>query len=148
MSVTVRGADAVGEKLAGVAARLRDLTPQTSVIAADLMTLIDDSFAESRSPDGSAFAPLKSRVGTPLVNSGRLRSSNHATGTRSGLMFGTNVAYGRPHQTGTARLPKRAFLPVDLAGTGWSLMERGPAGEFWNRARAALQRFVATGEVT
>jgi len=148
VTVTVRGADEVGERLAGISARLRDLTPQTAVIAADVSTFIDDSFAGSRAPDGSAFAPLKSRVGTPLVDTGRLRSSISARATRSGLMFGTNVTYGRPHQTGTRRMPQRAFLPVDITGAGWALTERGPAAAFWARARAAIANFIRTGEVT
>lgn len=154
MTVSVRGADEVGAKLAGVSARLRDLTPQTTVIAADVMTLVDDSFAGGRAPDGSTWAPLaestlrQRRGTTTLVDTGALRSSISARATRTGLMFGTNIPYGRPHQTGGRRLPQRAFLPVDISGTGWSLTERGPAGDFWRRAREAIANFVRTGEVT
>jgi phage virion morphogenesis protein len=156
VSVTQTGASEVGARLAGVAARLRDLTPITSVIAADTMTVIDDAFRDERAPDGTSWQQLApstvaSRRGTApriLTDTGRLRSSNSARGTRNGLLFGTNVAYGRPHQTGGRRLAKRAFLPVDIDGSSWKLMDRGPAGEHWRRARDSIRHYITTGEVT
>ena len=50
--------DSVAARIAEMAARLRDLTPITSVVAADLMTFVDDRFASSTAPDGSAWADL------------------------------------------------------------------------------------------
>lgn len=156
MSVTQTGLDEASRSLEAIAARLRDLTPVTSVIAADTATLIDDSFANSREPTGSAFAPLapatvaRRRGGsaTPLVDTSRLRASVFARGLRTGVQFGTNVGYGRPHQIGTSRIPKRAFLPVESSGSAFVLTTTGPAGQHWDRARTSISRFIRTGEVS
>lgn len=58
MTITQTGGEAVVSRLTGIRERMRDLTPITSIAAADTATLIDDSFANSRAPDGSAWAPL------------------------------------------------------------------------------------------
>lgn len=58
MTIEATGLTEAQRRLEGMAARLRDLTPVTSVAAADTMALIDDSFAQSKSPDGTAWAPL------------------------------------------------------------------------------------------
>ena len=155
MSVEVTGLDEARTSLEAMAARLRDLSPVMAVIAADTMTLIDDSFAGSRAPDGSTWAPLaastlrrrRGTTATILVDRTILRPSIFARGQPSGLQFGTNVPYGRYHQTGTPRMPRRAFLPVD--GTGpFALTSTGPAGTHWQRARASVRRYIRTGEVT
>lgn len=133
--------------LAAIAARLRDLTPITSVVAADLMTFVDDRFASSTAPSGEAWAELKSRIGTTLVDTSRLRNSIFGRGQRAGLQFGTNVTYGRPHQLGTERIPQRAFLPVESSGSAFALSTRGPAATFWADARTRIAHFIRTGEV-
>lgn len=158
MTVTQTGATEAAARLEAMAARLRDLSPVTQVIAADTMTLIDDSLANSRAPDGSAWAPLaastlaarRGTTATPLVDTGRLRGSIFARGSRTGLAFGTNVEYAAPHQLGNAsgRPPKRAFLPVEMLGSAWSLMTSGPAGTHWTRARDAVRRYITEGVVT
>jgi phage gpG-like protein len=136
------------DTLSAIAARLRDLTPITSVVAADLMTFVDDRFASSTAPDGSAWAELKSRVGTVLVDTSRLRNSIFGRGQRAGLQFGTNVPYAGHHQLGTERIPQRAFLPVESSGSAFVLDTRGPAGTFWADARSRIAHFIRTGEVT
>lgn len=156
MTVTQTGLREATTSLEAIAARLRDLTPVTSVVAADTATLIDDSFAQSREPSGLAFAPLKpatvaarrGSVATPLIDTGRLRSSIFARGQRTGVQFGTNVRYARPHQLGTSRIPRRAFLPVEASGSGFALTTTGPAGAHWDRARRSISHFIRTGEVT
>ena len=165
MSVEQRGAEEAAESLEAVAARLRDLTPITSVVAADVMTFVDDRFANATDPGGQPWATLEDStiarrrsgpgssrfaVGTvsPLIDTGRLRSSIFGRGERTGLRFGTNVAYAAPHQLGTRKMPRRAFLPVDSAGSAFSLSSAGPGGEFWRDARERIRRFIRTGEVT
>ena len=160
MTIEATGVSAAKARLEGIAARLRDLTPVTSVAAADTMTLIDDSFASSTSPAGEAFAPLapstiaKRRYGsgerrvTPMIDTGRARSSMFARGERDGLRFGTNVGYVRPHVTGGTFLPKRNPLPAELIGGSWSLTQTGAGGSHWSRVRESIRRYITTGEVT
>lgn len=218
MSVEQRGATEAAASLEAIAARLRDLTPITSVVAADVMTFVDDRFASGTDPNGSAWAPLtqstlrartedaaaartralrrharaadaargemrlvssrdedgvmvhsmrlvrtrrtterlESEFGhlvspagvTILVDTNRLRGSIFGRGERTGLRFGTNVGYAAPHQLGTRRMPKRAFLPVDSTGSAFTLSTGGLAGEFWRAARERIRRFIRTGEVT
>jgi phage gpG-like protein len=216
VTITQTGATEAQARLEAIAARLADITPVMQVAAADTMTLIDDSFAGSRAPDGSPWAPLSqstlrqrtasaadartralrrharaadetrgemrlvsrrdadgvmvhtmrlvrtrrsaerlesdfghlvSSAGvTILVDTGRLRGSMFARGTRTGLAFGTNTPYAAPHQTGGRRLPQRAFLPVEM-GAAPRLMSTGPAGTHWTRVRDSVRRYIATGEV-
>jgi len=157
VTITQTGADEAAARLEAIAARLRDISPVMQVIAADTMTVIDDSFAGSRSPDGSAWAPLapstvaRRRLGssTPLVDTGRLRSSMFARANPRGLQFGTNVTYAAPHQIGASngRPPRRAFLPVSGIGGAFTLSTTGPGGTHWTRARESIRKYIATGEV-
>lgn len=154
MTITQTGLRETTQSLEAMTARLRDLTPVTSVIAADTAALIDDSFATSRAPDGSAWAPLapatierrRGSTATILVDRGILRGSIFARGQRTGVQFGTNVRYARPHQIG-GRLPRRAFLPVDASGSAFALTTTGPAGAHWDRAHASVSHYIRTGEV-
>ena len=154
MTITQTGATEAQARLEAIAARLADITPVMQVAAADTMTLIDDSFAGSRAPDGSPWAPLaastvarrRGTIATILDNTGILRGSMFARGTRTGLAFGTNTPYAAPHQTGGRRLPQRAFLPVEM-GAAPRLMSTGPAGTHWTRVRDSVRRYIATGEV-
>jgi hypothetical protein len=94
------------------------------------------------------FGHLVSAAGvTILVDTGRLRSSVFARAQPNGLQFGTNVRYAAPHQTGTRRMPRRAFLPIDGSGP-YTLTATGPAGTHWQRARESVRRYIRTGEVT
>lgn len=64
-------------------------------------------------PDGP-WAPTQ-RGGQILVDTGRLRGSiQHMIGSNV-IRVGTSVPYGRYHQTGTSRMPKRAFIGVSPA---------------------------------
>lgn len=158
MTVTQTGGREAVASLEAVAARLRDLSPVTSVVAADVMTFVDDRFASGTDPSGAAWAPLKpatvarrrGTVANALIDTGRLRSSIFGRGERTGLRFGTNVSYAAPHQLGASngRPPRRAFLPVDSTGSAFSLSTAGLAGAFWTAARERIRRFIRTGEVT
>lgn len=178
MGIRVTGVEEAKRKLEEVQARMRDLTPVLSVIAQDTKTLIDDAFAGSTTPENVAWAPLSPRTlarrrggsGNPLVDTSRLRNSITAYGRGTSLKFGTTVEYAAPHQFGFSRsgtlkrrsyspqreagspwsfgVPARPFLPVTKASGGYRLMTNGMAGEHWRRAREAIRRYIATGEVT
>jgi phage gpG-like protein len=157
VTIEQRGAREAEERMAAIAERLRDLSPVMRVAAADTMTVIDDAFAQSRSPDGTPWEPLaestvaRRRLGssTPLVDTGRLRASMFARATPTGLAFGTNVEYAAPHQIGNdaGRPPRRAFLPAESVGGRWGLTSTGPGGTHWARVREMVRRYIATGEV-
>ena len=144
------------DRLRAVNARLRDLGPVLEVIAADTQAVADDSFSLSQTPAGAPWAPLAASTirgrrrgsGVPLVDTGRLRASVTATPTATGIRFGTNAAYGGFHQHGTRRIPSRAFLPVDGSPGSYSLTTGGRGGVHWARARAAVKRYILTGDVS
>lgn len=177
MPLRVTGIAETQARLDAVAERMRDLTPVLSVIAQDTVTLIDDSFASSRSPDGSAWAPLSPKTlarrrggsGNPLIDTSRLRNSKTAYGRGSTLSFGTNVSYAAPQQWGFSRsgtlarksyspkreagtpwaysVPARPFLPIARGGGGYQLMTGGSAGQHWTRASEMVRRYITTGEI-
>jgi phage gpG-like protein len=177
MGLRVTGIEETQERLDAIGARLRDLTPVLAVIAQDTRTLIDDSFAGSRAPDGSPWAPLSPKTlarrrggsGNPLINTSRLRNGQTAFGRGTTLSFGSNVPYAKPQQFGftrsgtlkrkaynpdreagspwTTTVPGRPFLPIARGGSGYQLMTSGPAGTHWQRAREAVAHYIKTGEV-
>lgn len=157
MRISVSGLEENQELMEDIAARLADLSPVLEVIAQDVRTAIDDSFAEQASPDGSPWAPLsratvrrRRGTGAPtiLVDTGRLRNSIATQYTQRSLSFGSNVVYGGAHQFGYAprRLPARPYMPVTIDGGAFALMTTGRAGELWARARADVAHWVRTGE--
>lgn len=176
MGVTVSGVDGVVAMLEAAKGRLRDLGPVLSVVAADTVTLIDDSFAGGHTPENVAWAPLSPKTlarrrggsGNPLVDTGRMRSSVTAYGRGTTLAFGTNVGYAPPQQWGASRsgtlkrrsagrdagspftvtIPPRPFLPIRKSGGGYALMTVGAAGAHWDRMRRMVATYIATGRVT
>jgi len=178
MGLRVNGIDETKRRLEEAQARARDLTPVLLVAAQDTRTLIDDAFAGGHTPEGQAWAPLSPRTlarrrggsGNPLIDTARLRNSIQATAQGQALSFGTNVGYAAPQQFGftrsgtlkrrsysprreagspwSATVPGRAFLPVNSAGGGYTLMTGGMAGQHWRRVREMVKRYIATGEVT
>lgn len=84
----------------------------------------------------------------PLVDTGRLRGSINSIATSTALNFGTNVVYAGAMQFGSRPRPPRPFLPVEGPKGGLHLMQTGVAGEHWARIRAAVKRYVLTGEVS
>lgn len=146
-------AEAVAE-LEGISDRTRDLSPVTEVLAQDLRTLIDDSFDESRTPDGLPWAPLadstrrkrRRKNGKPLIDTGRLRNSIAVEALPRAIAFGTNTAYAPPQQFGSPKthLRGRAFLPVTPAG---EFMQGGPSGAWLAQAENAIADYLETGVV-
>lgn len=123
------GAREAAALIAGVAERLRDLTPIARVIAADVKAAIDRRFQTATGPTGAAWAqhsPTTDRMrgvgggfigpqtehrasrrrrgaGQLLLDTGRLRQSIAVETTRTGIVVGTNVAYARAQQFGNPR---------------------------------------------
>lgn len=71
------------------------------VCGAAALKLVADEFRGSHAPDGARWAPLKSRRGKPLMDTGRLRSSFAVVPTADGFRIWTAVAYAGYHQFGT-----------------------------------------------
>ncbi|MDQ3071418.1 MAG: phage virion morphogenesis protein [Acidobacteriota bacterium] len=166
MRVTSSGMPEAQERLAAIVARLRDMRPILEVVAQDVRTAIDDSFAAERAPDGTPWAPLSAATkkinprregGRVLTDTARLRNSVTTVASAKSLRFGTNVLYGAAHQTGaqikvfgrgTSRaLRARPFLPVSGTAGRFILTTSGPAGTMWARVRSDIEHWVATGEV-
>lgn len=99
------------------------VTPFRSVPAlkALLPILVDDvrgNFLGSHGPDGQPWAPLKWRVGRPLILTGRLMQQALEAVTNAHVGDGQLVAflddpfYAQFHQRGTATIPARPFFGI------------------------------------
>lgn len=79
------------------------------VVGETLEAQTKQHFQEQGGPEG-AWPPTK-RGGQILVKTGLLRGSiEHAAIGPLEIAVGTNVAYGKFHQFGTRKMPRRAFL--------------------------------------
>lgn len=110
--VDIKGPD--GEQQA---TRLDNLGPVLEVIKNDILSFVDSRFAQSKSPSGVPWAPLKYRQGNPLIDTGNLRNSisaQIAAGTL--IQVTTNVPYAGFHQSGTDTIPRRPFFPTKSEG--------------------------------
>jgi phage gpG-like protein len=90
----------------------RTLTIISQNLAEEAIDLVKQGFAAEKDPFGNPWAPLKSRQGKILQDTARLKNSfTRGAANAAGFRFGSNVAYGTFHQTGTSRMPKRAMVP-------------------------------------
>ena len=177
MGIRVTGVPEAVAMFEAAAERARDLTPVLMVAAQDTRTLIDDAFLGSTTPENVPWAPLSPKTlarrrggsGNPLIDTSNLRGSIAVMGRGTTLSFGTNVSYAAPQQWGfvksgtltrtaygpkraagtpyTVTVPGRPFLPIRKSG-GYQLMTNGMAGQHWDRVRASVRRYIATGEVS
>lgn len=156
MRITVKGnAREVAKSASQTADRMKDLSRPLRVAAASLDKLVDDSFRGQKSPGGTPWKKLKKstvkrrRKGSNriLQDTSRLRRSWNARADRSSLTITTNVPYARFHQQGTKHLPVREMAPFEFVGGVWRLMTTGPALRAWNRIRASVRRYIATGRL-
>ncbi len=155
MRITADGAAKVTENLRAMAARMRDLSPVMAVGAAELQTLVDDSFQQQRSPDGTPWAPHAASTAKRrgpgariLIKTARLRSSVVVTSGPRSITLGTNVGYAAPNQLGSRTAPARPFFPVDGAAGRYVFMDRGPAGAALARIRDRIRAYIRTGSMT
>jgi phage gpG-like protein len=87
--------------LKGSLERARDLRPALTAIARVGVNFARRCFQTSRAPDGAAWAPLKHRVGKPLIKSGLLlRSISDRPPTADSVEWGSNRVYAAVHQYG------------------------------------------------
>lgn len=105
-----------------IAAERIDYGPAANATAVYLAAQGKRSIAESRSPDGVPYAPLKVRKGKALWNRGLLAASISARAAAVPGGFAAEqtvgVAYGPPHQTGFTVPERRRRKPWVFNGAG------------------------------
>lgn len=77
-------------------------------IAAAAKTLVALEFDSHTDPYGRKWAPLRSRAGQPLTDTGRLAHSFAFQAQGDDVRLGTSVQYAGVHQYGAAIKPKNA----------------------------------------
>ena len=130
MSASVRGDFARLRKLVAGMGKLN--TPAfrretNTLLAEEMLARVQMGFENSVDPYGRSWAPLKYRVGKPLIDTSLLRNSIHYRVNRSGFVVFTNVKYAAFHQFG-GRFSRKArtnahdldsgrFIKQSLKGT-------------------------------
>lgn len=110
--------------LAEVQGRLSNLTPALTAIKEVALDSIRQTFTAGGRPE--SWQPLKYRVGTPLILTGRLRASITGEVQGSSVVLGTNLVYAAIHQfggTGTwgktpVTIPARPYMLLQPADDG------------------------------
>lgn len=75
-------------------------TDANRLCAVTALSMIEEGFSASKDPYGNPWRPLKDRVGLPLLDTGRLRSSYSTRADSTGFTVSTNVAYAAIHNFG------------------------------------------------
>ena len=92
-------------------------TKLMKVLSQEAVALSQECFANSKAPDGSAWAPLRVRNGQPLLDTGRLRNSINGRGQGAdSFIVGTNVKYAALQNFGGTIVPKTAKRLFFMAG--------------------------------
>lgn len=127
--------------------RTADVSPATKGGAEELQKVLDQTFAQNRSPDGQPWPALKpstiAEKGStkPLVETGALRGARRARATSKG--FAVEVAPNRAQvarilSSGTSTTPARPVLPRFTKG--------GPAHAVLRKSLSRIARFVFRGD--
>jgi len=110
-------ADKVEARIQQLQAKAADTSRVFATIGRVLVNRIRLGFAQGRSPKGAPWAPLKSRLGQPLLDKGRLRRSISSRAGNGFVEVGTNLrvgngsaSLGAVHQFGATVTPKKAKL--------------------------------------
>ena len=157
MAVTLE-ADGAIQLMDGMAERSQDLSAVMRVIASDMLTFVDTTFAASISPTGHEWEPLseftislrrdrkKRPISSdkPLIDSGILRNSITAVPGVLAVIVGTNVPYAGHHQFGTFKIPARPFFPLTEDG---EVMDEGPIAGEWERYEEMIATYIETGDI-
>lgn len=96
-----------------------NIRPVMGVIGRKVGTRIRLGFSSGRSPDGQTWKPLRTRVGQPLRDTGRLQSSITQNVGDDYVDVGTNLKYAPVHQFGATIVPKKAsrlVFPIKATG--------------------------------
>lgn len=115
--------------LGGLAQAGDDMTPLMADIGALGVQTTQDRFSlTNRAPDGAPWKPsmrAEAEGGKTLEKSTRLRDSiDFEVGPRR-VVWGTNVSYGRIHQTGGVIRPKSGkALKFSLPGGGFAVVSK------------------------
>ena len=142
-------------QIADIAKRAKDMQKPLRVRAEALRGVILESFTKSQSPTGETWKPLaastveRRRKGSskPLVDTGLLRGSITAEAGKTSIRFGVAGAaakYGKAHQFGGGKVPRRAFLPLDKKGD--ADFSAGPAKKWQERTVARLRKWLLEGK--
>jgi len=138
----VTGLTETQREMQAVQARLRDLTPVLTVLAADIRTLIDDSFENSRDPSGQSWQPLQPKTvqrkgsAKPLIDTGVLRSSITTAVAPKSLSVGSRVVYAATQNFGRGAIPARRYM-VSTADTNVQRL-----------VSDTVSNYIATGRIT
>ncbi len=122
LRANVKGADAVGRRLAEILRGVDDLTPLMDEIGAILVSSTQDRFERGRGPDGAAWLPSQrvlSEGGQTLVDPGILLASITPVPGNDQVEVGSNMVYAGIHQfggeagrRGATKLPARPYLGI------------------------------------
>jgi phage gpG-like protein len=119
--------------------------------AGEALSLVQRGFREGVDPEGKPWAPLKSRKGKILRDTGRLANSFTSQPTEHGFRVGTSVSYAVYHQEGTQGRKKsetrsmvRAYA-ADAIQAGKLGTKRG---RFISRKQAKKLKYVAVHSMT
>lgn len=93
-------------KLANLAGELEDARRDAyGAMEGAALKQAADRFRSGTDPNGTPWAPLASRDGQTLVDTGRLRASFATRTLSDGVEIGTNVSYAPVHQFGATIKP-------------------------------------------
>jgi phage virion morphogenesis protein len=119
-------------------------------LAEEARTQVANGFRGERNPYGIGWAPLKTRQGMILQDTGRLRASVATQATAAGFRIDMPVVYAAPHQYGSrkkkgrrgrGRLPQRQMIPMESTGG------LGPiwSAAFRETSQGLIDKYLARG---
>jgi phage gpG-like protein len=136
------------ERLGGPAHRLE----MAKNLAEEARTQVVLGFARGVDPYGKPWKPLRSRVGQPLLDTGRLRNSiaGYPHVTLSGFTISTGVKYAATHQYGATIRARNPTMGFGRAGSsGQDMVTAGkPMLRFRVGGRGKAGRWVSKEQVT
>lgn len=110
-------ADQVVAQLKAMQAAAQDTTPAFAAIGRVISNRIRLGFKAGRSPWGVPWAPLTSRVGQPLRNTGLLQRSITSKPSKDSVEVGTNRTGAPTQHFGATILPKKGkYLVFQIGG--------------------------------
>jgi len=161
---------AVNKALAGLSARMGDLSPIMRTIGEIVRSSVERNFAAAGRPKWAESERVRRKGGQTLSLTGRLRRSISVRADRDRVSVGTNVIYAAIHQLGGTivqgarseiftrnryvRGPKKgSFKTGTKAGAGMTFRERRvtiPARPFlmvqnedWTQIKGVLNRYLS-----
>jgi phage gp36-like protein/phage gpG-like protein len=118
--------------------------------AAEAEKLLDDEFQSSTDPYGNPWAPLTSRLGKPLLDTGaHLRGSLHAKVTATGFEVTTPFVGAAVHQYGATITPKNGeVLAFTVRGAPTKRSPRGkPSKVFARSVKIPKRQYMPEGSL-